>query len=121
MSLIDTTNNLTTKIVALYKQIKAKATAQGASIDNTDSITQMVDKMPSDVLSKVELTDTYTLNDAIDYIVNNMCEFESTPTNMAGYFKNLPITKLPNIDFSKVTTLNSAFYGCDKIKEININ
>ena len=122
MSLIDNTNNLTTKLAALWRKVKTKATAQGASINNTDSITQIVDKMPSEVLSKVHLTDTYTLNStALDDFIQNWCVFEKMPSNMSNYFKNLPITKLPNIDFSKVTSLNSAFYGCDKIKEITIN
>lgn len=114
MSLIDTTNNLTTKIAALYKQIKTKATAQGASIDNTDSITQIVDKMPSEVLQHIKLSENKTIKgNAIDYLINDVCSSIVLPANANAYFSGFNIKTYPStIDGNNVTSAGGLFNYC---------
>ena len=114
MSLIDNTNNLTTKLAALWRKVKTKATAQGASIDNTDSITQIVDKMPSEVLQHIKLSKNETVKgNAIDYLINDVCSSIVLPANAYAYFSGFNInTYSSTIDGNNVTSALSLFNGC---------
>ena len=114
MSLIDNTNNLTTKLAALWRKVKTKATAQGASIDNTDSITQIVDKMPSEVLQHIKLSEKETIKgNAIDYLINDVCSSIVLPANAGYYFSGFKINTYPStIDGNNVTSAIHLFNGC---------
>lgn len=115
--LVTNLNTLTNKVTALRTKVKDKAVASDATVADSDTILQIVDKVVP--FSKVKLTDTYKLQDSLNDYVSNLCQFVSMPVNMSTYFANLKfLVTVPEIDTSKTTNFYQCFASCDKLTTV---
>lgn len=115
--LITNLNTLTTKVAALRTKVKAKAVASDATVADTDTISQIVDKIVA--FSKIKLTDTYKLQNSLNDFVSNFCQFVSMPGDMSSYFSYLRfLVTVPEIDTSKSIKFYQCFAYCDKLTTV---
>ena len=114
--LVTNLNTLTTKVAALRTKVKDKAVASDATVADTDTISQIVDKIVS--FSRIKLTNSYKYVDSLNNYISNICDF-SNITDMSRMFKNcLELTSIPLFDTSRAVRMNEFFYGCAGITTI---
>lgn len=120
-TIVDDLNTLTTKVAALRTKVKAKAVASDATVADTDTISQIVDKIVS--FSRIKLTNSYKYVDSLNNYISNICDF-SNITDMSRMFKNCSeLTSIPLFDTSRANIMNEFFYGCaglTKVTQIDV-